>query len=119
MKKFDFNKNNVELEIGEAKFSVNLGDPTLITRLRNFSQKAKANAAAITTDQDPVKTINDTFNFVSEALDNLLGAGATDEIFKGRKTSAYDAMDVLVFVVNTIQEEHTKKNSNYFQKLKR
>lgn len=97
-KVFEFRDYSLDLSIAGKQFRVNCNSDIGET-MQSLSDSARALAEQIGAGQ---KTDKDALLFLTGAIDRVLGAGASEKIFEGRKMTVTDASDVLTFLSNEI-----------------
>lgn len=112
-KKFQFKNNDLELDIAGNKFYVDTTDPELIERVLDFAKGAESMAKELKNKDDYVKELKETIEFCLGAIDSILGEGSSDKIFEGRKVGMFDCLDVISYIVNSINENKDNKFLEY------
>lgn len=110
MAKFKFRNNNLKLEIEDSIFYVDIA---------NFAQSDKLlqiadDALKIGKDGNTSENVEKLMKKVQDALDTILGEGATVEIFKDRKINLLDMLDVLAYITREISEFRSDKLQNVY-----
>lgn len=110
IQKFEFINYNVDVEIAGHIFSLECTSETgdfikeTANRLRSLSSEIAAGTARPT----------DALEYGATVIDRLLGEGACDKIFDGRKRRLDDVSDICMFLTNVAvkfqQERAAKKN---------
>lgn len=111
--KFEFKNNDLELDIAGSKFYVDTTDPELIERVLEFAKGAQAMAEELKGKEDYVKELKQTISFCLGAIDSILGEGSSDRIFAGRKVGMFDCLDVISYIVKSINENKDNKFLEY------
>lgn len=113
--KFEFTNYNVDVEINGYTFQLDCSSETG-NYLKNSASALREIAVAIERGE---KTAADAFAFGEEMLDTLLGEGAAEKCFDGRKKRFSDIADMCVWLTQIAakyQQEHGKKYTNRAQK---
>lgn len=105
MAKFKFRDNTLKLEIEDKVYNVDIS---------NFEQSEKL----LTIAKDAMKVgeqgnSNDTVEMmilmIEDAIDTILGKGATKDIFQDRKINLLDLLDVLAYITEEITDFRANK----------
>lgn len=112
-KKFVFKNNDLELDIAGNKFYVDTTDPDLIEKVLDFARGAEKQAAELKDKEDYVEELRGTIEFSLNAIDSILGEGASDKIFEGRRVGLFDVLDVLSYIVSAINKGRDDKFLEY------
>ncbi len=122
MRKFEFRDSSAKLDIAGLQFSVELGDGLLAAKGRNIQDRAKGYEAKMKTleassDPDAAQiVVSDVCDFVKESVDDILGVGAYESIFRDRPKNMYDHLDLLAFLIESITDEMEKFRVQYGSK---
>lgn len=105
MAKFKFRDNTLKLEIE---------DKTYILDISNFKDTKKLltiadEAVKVSEDGNTPETIEKMMTMMENAVDTILGEGATKEIFEDREINFLDLIDLLVFLSNEISAFRSEK----------
>ena len=99
-KVFEFRDYNLEVNIAGKEFKVDcnsdVGD-----KMQAFSKNGKALVDQIRAGE---KTSEDALRYCADAIDGILGGGAFEQIFEGRKPTVTDCSDVLIFLSKEIAD---------------
>lgn len=111
-RKFEFQNNNLELDIAGNDFSVDTLNPALLDAVEAFSKKA------INFDIDSEKSDSENVQmmckFLAESIDGILGDDSTKKIFKNKpQVNFFDLMDVMDYMITEIKEFKEEKNRKY------
>ena len=112
-KKFEFKSNDLELDIAGNKFYVDSTNPELIEKVLDFAKGAEDKAKELKGKDDYVEELKETISFCLGAIDSILGEGSSDKIFEGRKVGMFDCLDVIYYIVNSINENKDNKFLEY------
>ena len=110
-KKFEF-KDDVQLEINGEEFSFDSTDIDLVIGIEKFATESQDFATELSKRTDYVEALRESIQFSVDAIDNILGAGASNRIFKDTKVSLVKAMSV----INHISEEIGKARAESMNK---
>lgn len=105
MAKFKFRDNTLKLDIEDKVYNVDIS---------NFEQSEKlltiANDALKIGEQgNSTDTVETMLMMIQDAIDTILGSGATKEIFKDRKVNLLDLLDLLAYITEEITEFRSNK----------
>lgn len=109
--KFEFTNYNVPVDIAGHTFTLDCSSETG-DYLKSVSENFRGLAREIGSGE---KSVEDAAEYGMQVLDHLLGKGAADTIFTGRKKRVSDITDVCLFLTDVaarFQEERTKLNGN-------
>lgn len=101
MNKFKFHDYSIDVTIEDQIFTLDCTTETCI-EIGVASQKIIEIAKRILTGE---RTLDDVFAYCRIILDNVLGKGACDAIFEGRKKSVDDCMDLMLYLAQCIDEQ--------------
>lgn len=124
---FQFKSRELKLLIADKEFVIDLSQEGAIDTLLEVGSEAVAKSAELKkvpitgTQEEKARKSLDVINqaalFTFEAIDKMLGEGATETIFKGRKKDYYDALDVLGYILGQVKEANaariSERTSNY------
>lgn len=113
--KFEFTNYNVPVDIAGHTFTLDCSSETG-DYLKSVSENFRSLAREIGSGE---KSVEDAAEYGMQVLDRLLGKGAADTIFTGRKKRVSDITDVCLFLTDVaarFQEERTKLNGNRAQR---
>lgn len=113
--KFEFTNYNVPVDIAGHTFTLDCSSETG-DYLKSVSENFRDLAKQIGSGE---KSVEDAAEYGMQVLDHLLGAGAADTIFTGRKKRVSDITDVCLFLTDVaarFQEERAKLNGNRAQR---
>ena len=105
MAKFKFRDNTLKLEIEDKTYNVDIS---------NFEQSEKLitiakDAVKIGEQGNSTETVETMIRMIEEAIDTILGNGATKDIFQNRKINLLDLLDLLGHTTDEITEFRSNK----------
>lgn len=116
VKKFEFGKNLLELDINGVKFEIDTTDPKLIgnaekygIEMQEYADKSEERAKKA----GNAKTMEEMIQICVDSIDMMLGEGATKKIFKDRKVNFFDCIDIINFVTAEIGKARENKLQQY------
>jgi hypothetical protein len=116
VKKFEFGKNLLELDIAGEIFKIDTTSPELIEsaeecgkNMQEYANKAEERAKEI----GNAKAMEEMIQICVNSIDIILGEGATKKIFKDRKINFFDCIDIINFVTAEIQQARNSKLQQY------
>lgn len=113
--KFEFTDYNVDVEINGHTFKMDcsseIGD-----YLKKSASEIREIAEAINSGE---KTAADALAFGMEILDTLLGDGAAEKCFEGRKKRTSDIADMCVWLADVSAAFRVKREKAYAGRAKR
>lgn len=115
IQKFEFTDYDVPVEIGGCKFNLDCSSETG-DYLKQCSQELRELAAAIGSGE---KTADDAIEYGTKMLDTLLGEGASEKVFAGRRKRLSDVTDICVWLTEIaakFQQERIKTQQNRAQR---
>lgn len=113
--KFQFTNYEVPIEIGGSKFSLDCSSETG-DYLKRCGNELRQLAAEIESGE---KTADDAIEYGMKMLDTLLGEGASEKVFDGRKKRLSDVTDICVWLTEVaakFQQERIKTHQNRAQR---
>lgn len=125
MKQFEFTKKDLEIKFpGGEIFTIDTEDPDFIEALQNFQKQATAESTRLKayTGDSYADALRDATKFMVSAIDNILGDGACERIFKGKKIRFSDTLDVVMFIQSEVSENQgnsIEKYSEYANRAQR
>lgn len=115
VQKFEFTNYNVDIEINGYQFTLDCTSDTGDC-LKKCAAELRDMATAI---ENGEKTVDDAVQFGCGMLDTLLGEGAADKAFEGRKKRLSDVTDICIWLAQVaakFQSEHSKATLNRAQR---
>lgn len=115
-KKFEFKKNTLELDIAGEVFNIDMTDPELIDNAEKSAQDMigwSEKAEKVAGEQGQAKAMEMSIQLCIDAIDGILGDGATKKIFKDRKINFFDCLDILEFLKAEMEQSKTEKLQQY------
>lgn len=112
MKKFEFQNNNLEIDIAGHKFQVNPIEDGLIEKIEEIGKESIKEAERIKKDNSS-ESIKQGMEFMIKQIDALLGEGAAKKIFEKRTINFFDVLDVLAYIKDSIVEFQSEKIAKY------
>ena len=108
MKKFEFNDYTEQIDIAGHVFNL---ECTVETgeMIQQFRQKLVDISSEVTSG---AKTAKDAIDLCFSMIDKVLGDGAADQIFDGRKKRLDDAVDVCLYIISVVTENYAKRNGS-------
>lgn len=113
VKKFEFKQNDTELDFEGVKFYIDVTNPEVIERILKFSEAAQKQAENTKTDGNYLEELREVISLGLTSIDSILGEGASDKIFEGRRVGLLDVLDVLNFIQATVKEIREEKFKQY------
>jgi len=112
-RKFEFKTNTLELDIAGHIFEVDPTNPRLIQEIQTFALEAQKKVEELSERRDYAKALEEVIQFCIDAIDSILGTGAAEKIFAGRKINFFDCLDVINFIVSEVNEFRQQKFQQY------
>jgi len=112
-RKFEFKKNTLELDIAGNIFELDTTDVEVVERIQAFAKDAQRLAQEMRQKDDLTEALKDTIQFCLDSIDSILGEGASEKIFAGRKVGLYDCLDVMAFISNEVNEDRASRFQAY------
>lgn len=109
---FQFKDNAIHLDIAGNVFNINYTEELLIN-VKNFYEKAAAQAEEIRDSKDYNKTLNKSINLLKETIDSICGEGTANKIFKDREANLYDLIDVINYIYTEVSNFQKEKKNKY------
>lgn len=106
MKKFEFDKQKVEVKICGKKYTVD-ADYNTSKKCDDIQKKAKEIFNRLSKDENSV-TESELCEFFLESIDKILGDGSAVKIFMGRKVNFVDASQLFNFVIREMVAKTSK-----------
>lgn len=115
IQKFEFVNYDVDIEIGGITFKMDCASETG-DYLKKCGAELRDLADSIGRGE---KTIDDAVSYGCNMLDTLLGEGAAEKVFSGRKKRLSDVTDICLFLTQVaakFQNERIKATQNRAQR---
>lgn len=106
-------KDDVQLIIYGEEFSFDSTDVELIAKMENFAITSQAKSEELTKGKKNVEALEDVIQFALDTIDNFLGEGASERIFKNTKVTLNRA----IAIIDHIVEETNKSRNINFEKF--
>lgn len=114
MKEFNFTSKNVELLIAGHTFSVDVSDAAFMKNIQSFGETAIAKSKELNVSGDYAKALNELLDFTNESIDVILGEGSAAIIFEGRSKNFFDALDVLAYISENVNEAISSRSTGKY-----
>lgn len=114
-KQFKFRDHRTEIKIEDQTFHVDGTDPKILRKLENFGREAQEQSF-LTGEESRVEEVEKTMEFMKSSIDDILGEGASEDIFRGRSVSFFDMLDLLEFLKDQILTGQDEKFEQYSSK---
>lgn len=111
-KQFEF-KKGLQLDIAGNVFEVDTTDPDVMRNVLEFADGAKDMAEGLKDIDNYVEQLEDTIKLCLTAMDAILGDGASEKIFEGRKVGLMDCLDVMNYIIAEIKEDRGERLKMY------
>ena len=111
-KQFEF-KKGLQLDIAGNVFEVDTTDPDVMRNVLEFADDAKDMAEGLKDVDNYVEQLKDTIKLCLTAMDAILGEGASEKIFEGRKVGLMDCLDVMNYIIKEITEDREERFKIY------
>lgn len=106
-------EDDVQLTIYGAEFSFDSTDLELLKKLDKFHEEAVVKADEMKERKDIVVAVKETIDFTLNAIDEVLGEGASLEIFKDTKVSLNKSVGVLNHISEEVANARMKTIDRY------
>lgn len=117
---FKLKSNLLELEIEDELFVLDVADGDLLENIDMFAKEAIKVADKLRECEDFRVAIKDATQFCVDAINTLLGDdNACNRIFKERKVSYYDCLDILSFIFAEVKSFSDEKENKYLNRARR
>lgn len=110
--KFTFS-DDVKLDINGVIFEFDSTDLELLERLDKFYKESQEKADAVMLREDYIEALKETIQFTVDAIDEILGEGASLKIFDGTKVTLNKATDVMRYISEEVQSSRSKRINKY------
>lgn len=112
-RRFEFRDNTLKLDIAGNIFQIDTTAPETVQQIQKFAIEAQERAAELAKRKDFSEAIKEAIQFCLDIIDSILGAGAAEKIFAGRKINLYDCLDVINFIVEEIEADREERFKAY------
>lgn len=98
IQRFEFTNYDVEVQFGDDTYMLDCSTDT-----GEFLRTAAAELSELVDDfENGKKSIDDAVSYGLAVIDRLLGAGASEKIFAGRKKRMADIIDICMFLARAV-----------------
>lgn len=110
VRKYTPQKNKLELEIKKERFNIDAFDPTLLKRIEIHRKTLNEQGAKLQNQNKEISieelesALEESIKLCVDVIDDLLGEGSTERIFKDEPISFLDAVDIATFIFQEITE---------------
>lgn len=111
-KRFNF-ENDVNLDIAGVKFSFDSTDLDLLKTLEKFGQESQDIAKEVLKKTDYIEGLKEVIQFNLDAIDKILGEGASNKIFEGQKASLNNTTGVLSYISEEVSLARKRQMDKY------
>lgn len=111
-RKFEFRDHKTKLDIAGEEFYIDVTDTNLLDRVLEFGKKAQE-VRTSNSEEGYVEDLKRSMVFLQESIDSILGEGASNRIFKDRKVSFFDLLDVMAYIKDALLEGREQKFNQY------
>lgn len=102
--KFEFQNSVLEVDIAGNRFGIDMASEDMQSNIQEVIEKAN------TTDPEDMKELLD---LMVECIDGVLGTGAVEKIFSGRRINFMDLIDLMCFLQQEIIKFKSMRYSKY------
>lgn len=106
-------ENDVVLKLNGVDFSFDSTDFEILENIEKFAEESESKAIEAQKNEDVIGAIKGATEYVLEAIDSILGEGASEKIWENKKVSLNQA----VGVINHISEEVIKVRKEAFNRF--
>lgn len=110
MAQFKRNKNHVVLDFDDVIFEVDSTSKTFFEATNKFQEMANEMQSL---KFEGVETIEKFTEKLVESIDEFLGEKAVRKIFPNQKVNMYDCIDVISYILDSVQEFNQSKMAKY------
>ena len=112
-RRFEFRDNTLELDIAGNTFQIDTTAPETVQQIQKFAVEAQERATKLAKRDDFSEAMKEVIQFCLDTIDSILGAGAAEKIFAGRKINLYDCIDVINFIIEEIEVDREERFKAY------
>lgn len=112
-RRFEFRDNTLELDIAGNIFQIDATAPETVQQIQRFAIEAQERATKLAKRDDFYEAMKEAIQFCLDTIDSILGTGAAEKIFTGRKINLYDCLDVINFIVEEIEADRAERFKAY------
>ena len=112
-RRFEFRDNTLELDIAGNTFQIDTTAPETVQKIQKFAVEAQERATKLAKRDDFYEAMKEAIQFCLDTIDSILGTGAAEKIFTGRKINLYDCLDVINFIVEEIEVDREERFKAY------
>ena len=112
-RRFEFRDNTLELDIAGNIFQIDATAPETVQQIQKFAVEAQERATKLAKRDDFSEAMKEAIQFCLDTIDSILGTGAAEKIFTGRKINLYDCLDVINFIVEEIEADREERFKAY------
>ena len=112
-RRFEFRDNTLKLDIAGNIFQIDATAPETVQQIQKFAVEAQERATKLAKRDDFFEAMKEVIQFCLDTIDSILGAGAAEKIFAGRKINLYDCLDVINFIIEEIEADREERFKAY------
>ena len=116
VKKFEFQKNSLTLDIAGHTFDIELTAEVIAASDRIKEQAAQTASELSHSGGSNEEAIKKACVFLADGINGILGEGTAETIFEGRKVNILDLSDVLNFILTSIYEKISEETAKRYGK---
>ena len=112
-RRFEFRDNTLKLDIAGNIFQIDATAPETVQQIQKFAVEAQERATKLAKKDDFSEAMKEAIQFCLDTIDSILGTGAAEKIFAGRKINLYDCLDVINFIIEEIEADREERFKAY------
>lgn len=101
-------QDDVQLKIYGVEFSFDSTDLEILKRIDDFATQAQTYGDTMKGRQDYITALEETIQFTIDAIDSILGKGASEKIFKEVPVSLNKALNVMDYISKEVHKAREK-----------
>lgn len=106
-------QNDVQLEIYGVEFSFDSTDLAILKKINDFAEQAQDYGDTVIERTDYITALEETIQFTLDAIDSVLGEGASKKIFKDTSVSLNKALSIMDYISNEVHKARTKSMAQF------
>lgn len=105
--------SRLTVDIEGKKFEIDTSKESVIQSFQKLSDRSQALYRLASTEQEPAKSNEAMQSLCHEFISDLLGEGAFDQIFEGRKINTEDIVDLTCYLCQEVREYKERRLARY------
>lgn len=106
-------QNDVQLQLYGVEFSFDSTDLDILKKIDDFAIKAQTYGDTMVERTDYITALEETIQFTLDAIDSVLGEGASKKIFKDTPVSLNKALNIMSHISQEVHKAREKSMAQF------